>query len=33
MLREFVGSALLRSDRGGVGPVDPLRLQVAAAQM
>ena len=33
MLREFVGSALLGRIAAEVGPVDPLRLQAAAAQM
>ena len=33
MLREFVGSALLGRIAAAVGPVDPLRLQAAAAQM
>jgi AcrR family transcriptional regulator len=33
MLREFVGSALLGRIAAAIGPVDPLRLQVAAAQM
>jgi AcrR family transcriptional regulator len=33
MLREFVGSALLGRVAQAVGPVDPLRLQAAAAQM
>ena len=33
MLREFVGTALLGRLAAANGPVDPLRLQVAAAQM
>ena len=33
MLREFVGSALIRRVAEAVGPVDPLRVQAAAAQM
>jgi AcrR family transcriptional regulator len=33
MLREFVGSALLGRIAAAGGPADPLRLQVAAAQM
>ena len=34
MLREFVGSALLgRIGQAGGGPIDPLRVQAAAAQM
>jgi AcrR family transcriptional regulator len=33
MLREFVGSALLGRIAAAIGPVDPLRLQAAAAQM
>ena len=33
MLREFVGSALLGRIAAAAGPVDPLRLQAAAAQM
>ena len=33
MLREFVGSALIGRVAEAVGPVDPLRVQAAAAQM
>lgn len=33
MLREFVGSALLRRVAEAVGPADPLQLQAAAAQL
>lgn len=33
MLREFVGSALLGRVAQAAGPVDPLRVQVAAAQL
>jgi AcrR family transcriptional regulator len=33
LLREFVGSALLGRVVQAVGPIDPLRVQVAAAQM
>jgi AcrR family transcriptional regulator len=33
MLREFVGTALLDRIAAAAGPVDPLRLQAAAAQM
>ena len=33
MLREFVGSALLGRIGAAIGPIDPLRVQVAAAQM
>jgi AcrR family transcriptional regulator len=33
MLREFVGSALIGRVAQAVGPVDPLRVQAAAAQM
>jgi AcrR family transcriptional regulator len=33
MLREFVGSALLARLSQAAGPVDPLRVQAAAAQM
>jgi AcrR family transcriptional regulator len=33
MLREFVGSALLGRVGQAVGPIDPLRVQAAAAQM
>ena len=33
MLREFVGSALLGRIAAAIGPVEPLRLQAAAAQM
>ena len=33
MLREFVGSALIGRVADAVGPVDPLRVQAAAAQM
>jgi AcrR family transcriptional regulator len=33
MLREFVGSALLARLSQAVGPVDPSRVQAAAAQM
>lgn len=33
MLREFVGSSLLGRLAEAVGPVDPLRLEAAAAQM
>jgi len=33
MLREFVGSTLLGRIAAAIGPVDPLRLQAAAAQM
>jgi len=33
MLREFVGTALLARVAQAVGPVDPLRVQVAAAQL
>ena len=33
MLREFVGSALIGRVAGALGPVDPLRVQAAAAQM
>ena len=33
MMREFVGSALLGRLAAAIGPIDPLRVQVAAAQM
>jgi AcrR family transcriptional regulator len=33
MLREFVGTALIGRVAEAVGPVDPLRVQAAAAQM
>ena len=33
MLREFVGTALIGRVADAVGPVDPLRVQAAAAQM
>ena len=33
MLREFVGSALLGRVGQAIGPIDPLRVQAAAAQM
>ncbi len=33
MLREFVGTALLGRVAQAIGPVDPLRVQTAAAQM
>jgi hypothetical protein len=33
MLREFVGSALLGRVAEAAGPVDPLRVQAAAAQL
>ena len=33
LLREFVGSALLGRVAQAIGPVDPLRVQTAAAQM
>ena len=33
MMREFVGSTLLGRIAAALGPVDPLRVQVAAAQM
>jgi AcrR family transcriptional regulator len=33
MMREFVGSALLGRLAAAIGPIDPVRVQVAAAQM
>lgn len=33
MMREFVGSALLGRIAAAVGPIDPLKVQLAAAQM
>ena len=33
MMREFVGSALLGRLGAAIGPIDPLRVQLAAAQM